>query len=164
MILHYVIPLSVNLSKTHNKTPKRFPLGAWYRFHLSDEYFCYKLMRTGNHAVRAIYVLSLTCTNLTASFKWPYCFSYTPWAILSVNTSFFKSCHIIYLPFLAALQPISPINVMTKPKMTISIVCVRLIVFKSVLPAAPMMMKSPTETMHWKNVFICVAPFFGYRR
>ena len=55
---------------------------------------------------------------------------------------------IDYLPFLVDLQPTNPINVMTNPKMTKSIVCVRLIAFKSVLPAVPKMMKSPTETIH----------------
>ena len=55
---------------------------------------------------------------------------------------------IDYLPFLVALQPTIPINIMTSPKMIKSIVCVRLIAFKSELPAVPKIMTNPTETTH----------------
>ena len=120
-------------------------------------------MYTCNHTVSASYVFALSGAYFTAFLKRSSCFPCAPCIILSVNTSLFKSCHIDYLPFLAALQPTIPINIMTNPKMTISIACVRLIVFKSVLPAAPMMMKSPTETIHSNSVFISLAPFYGIK-
>lgn len=118
-------------------------------------------MHTCDGAVRTAYIFPLSRTEFTAPVKCPLCFPCVACTILSVNTSFFKSCHFVYLPFLVAVQPANPINVMTRPKMTKSIACVRLIVFKSVLPAVPMMMKSPTETTHLKNVFISILLSWG---
>ena len=141
----------------------RFPLSHLYRFCLSDEHFCYKIVHTSNHTVSASYVFPLSSTYFTALLKRPSCFPCAPSIVLSVNTSLFKSCHTDYLPFLTELQPAIPINIMTKPKMPKRTVSVRLIVFKSVLPAVPMMMKSPMETTHSKSVFISFAPFYGIK-
>ena len=103
---------------------------------------------------------SLTATAITAIVKRLVCLLDVICVIQIVDTDLFKFGHSDYLSFPVPLQPSTPMAVMAMPTRAQIIACVRLIALISVLPAAPMMIKSPIATIHSKNVFIIYNPFY----